>query len=300
MWAKDYGYAARLSWIGRAVGVAVLLHALVVFGIGIASFGIAYDGALRRLETWFYWRWCTQCIGVFALLAMYWLRHFNWANWRYWVQMIVCGVCAGWHAVFIGYAIRDWIDCTVYTNCIGQSPLGIPWLDSDNPDPLFITMFVLVATSMVWCAGYVLLGFYLRNRINMRLALAHAASRKAIDPNAQLLSGGMYGAPPGGGMTGGGGAAFVMFELQDALPPAPMLISGEYGEPTQSYYIMSTLDDEATYVSPDQVDMVRLMIAHGGDRNLQLVAGPHVNSLDFSLFTPHVPVLFQRAITGIN
>lgn len=296
MWAKDFGYASRLSFLGRAIGLAVLLHTVVVFGIGIASFGIAYDGATRRLETWFYWRWCTQCIGVFALLAMYWLRHFNWANWRYWVQMIVCGVCAGWHAVFIGYAIRDWIDCTVYTNCIGQSPLGIPWLDSDNPDPLFITMFVLVSVSMIWCAIYVIIGFYLRNRINMRLALAHAASRRAIDPNAQLLSGGMYGAPPGGGA----GPAIMMSEIRDQLPELPALIGGEYGEPTQSYYIMSALDDEATYVRPDELDQVRALMAIGGDRNLQLVAGPHVSTLEFSLLKQHVPIMYQPVVRGIN
>ena len=300
MYVKDFGYTTRLAFLTKVIGLMIVTHCVVVFGIGITTFGIAYDGDTRRLDTWFYWRWSTQCIGVFALVSMYWLRYNNWANWRYWIQLIICFVSAAWSAVFIGYGIRDWISCDVYTNCIGQQPLGVPWKFSDvtSVDILFLCVFFLAAANMIWSALYCIIGFYLRNKINLRLALAAAHSKIASNPNSELLTMGVYG----GGAPAGGGA-FITCELEDHVPQLPPLIQSELdGAVLQSYYIKSHMDDEATYVDPKDVEEIRYMINQCGDRNIELVAGPHVSTLGTvtwlsSFFTvPHVPIVYTTKV----
>jgi hypothetical protein len=312
MYTKDFGFTTQMRYINIAVQVGTWWHFFLAFAIAVTANGVAYQTDLYRGRTWDWWLLVCQC-GCFVVPALtQWIMVNNWSGWRYMVHLAACGGIGVWHGIFIVVHVFKWIDCQSEEMCIGQAPLGNIWYgasEKGDADIWFLVNFFAVGVSFSMCVLQGLYNFWLRNKVELRLALAMASSRRATNPNALSLESGPYGSGReyalGAQLSSGNANHMVSSEIAVLVEPtagSPDIVPiGDSLDVDprdgRTYWLENRLELVAAYVAPSSVDFVRMALLTAGDDNLQLVAGPSLEEVSPSwpawLVTPHIPVVLQ-------
>jgi hypothetical protein len=316
MYTKDFGFTTQMRYVNYAVQVGTWWHLFLSFAIAVTAAGVAYQTSEYRGRTWEWWLLIGQSGCMVVPVLTQWIMTNNWSGWRYMVHLAGCVGFASWHGIFIVAHVFKWIDCQDEEMCIGQAPLGNPWYGSSedgSADIWFLVNFFAVGVSFSMCVLCGLYNFWLRNKIELRLALAMASSRRATNPNALSLESGPYGSGReyalGNQLSGNSSFAdadgyspiFAQL-LEPAAGSQEIVPIGDSidVDPRQgTYWLENRLELTAMYVAPQSVDFVRMALQTAGDNNLQLVRGPSLEDAGFTwptwLSTPHIGVVLPSS-----
>jgi len=287
----DYGFSARLRSVYYVIYALLFVTSVCVVGFGYFARGIAGPVITERGKGLDYFLIVGHPVVVLALWATHWLMYNNWSAWRYYVHLGVCIPIAAYQGGYLIRAATMFIECLNYEQCMGQSPLGNPWLGAKKHDNFWLFHGGLVAVAFLCTVGMILFNFFLRNEIDLRLAIAMMSSGQdgtATGPS-NFANYSLYGSATLGNelasssssdqsMFAPGALAAIISHMlgydvaKRALIGDPLeVLHDEKGE---HWWLRHGKGDESLYIKSENLERTRHHVLLANDMNLQIFRGP--------------------------
>ncbi len=301
-----YGVSREMLAINYLTLAGIVIECIIVYMMFGTYGGLAVQSYQFRAHYWTWWWIFTQGVGVFSVAAMLWLLDRNFSGWRYWMQAGICGGAAAWNGVgtvLFGIAYNS---CDKYSYCLGQSPIGFPWIDSPSDgsvDPFMIAAWVETGASCVVQILFVLLGWWLRSKVEVRMLAMHRFGATS-EQDPLIASKAAYRVAPGSVPT----MQCIEMAIEPYTAPVAACLDGQdasgFHFPVQSHYLVNKAEMRGWFIEPARVAEVASMVEELQAASWAVVPGPHVDLVSAGwvarLLTgpPEIPVLNTLAMNG--